>query len=703
MPRATANRARHLLRLVRCVDAVTPSSTLPTSVSFPFSQISALNWTGIGTTVATALACLHWFLAVNASSTKSPTFDEPAHLTAGYSYWLRNDYRLDPENGNFPQRWAALPLVFMQPRFVATELASWKEASQGNTAHQFFYQYGNDPDVMLMAGRKMICIFSAALCLVIYFWSRELFGVLGGITSASLTAFCPNILAHGSLVTSDIAVTFFLPTAAWCLWRMFQRITPCTLAMSAITVAGALLAKMSGLLILPITIAMLAITLIARSSIEIKIGRKIIELKGAARTLSLFLALGLITLFAGVSIWASYGFRYSAVPFSDPYRQTLDERWERELQQHGIFDDSIETAREMRLLPEAYLFGLAVVHHHADGRPAFLDGRWSTVGLSSFFPLAFLYKTPIAVLLLLLLVLAVFLAALAKTRAVQVGRGLLATTPLWLVILIYGSFAISSQLNIGHRHILPIYPALYVLIGGWTLAMVGRWKTVTATLVALLLSWHVIDSVHAQPNYLSYLNPIAGRGDQGYKHLVDSSLDWGQDLPALKDWLGERKQAQPVYLAYFGTADPAWYGIEAVTVPKKRAASREYFGPLRGGTYCISATILEQVYSFEMGSWCRPYEQAYQMARADMRRLLSGNPATTESLVQQNGAKFWLGRVGQFQRLSFARLCAYLRQREPDTELGHSILIYNLSDTEVRQALFGPPAELAPDIVVIDN
>src|ERR1700747_2162780 len=78
------------------------------------------------TFIAILLAALHAALAITAAIEKSPTFDEPTHLTAGYSYWLKNDYRLDPENGNWPARWAALPLILSRPTFL--ENTAWRQA-----------------------------------------------------------------------------------------------------------------------------------------------------------------------------------------------------------------------------------------------------------------------------------------------------------------------------------------------------------------------------------------------------------------------------------------------------------------------------------------------------------------------------------------------------------------------------------------------
>src|SRR5438874_4243677 len=99
--------------------------------------------------IAILIALLHAAMAVTAVNTKSPTFDEPQHLTAGYSYWVTNDFRLDSENGNLPMRWAALPLLVSRTKFVPINDRTWERADEGRTSHQFFYELGNDSDKML--------------------------------------------------------------------------------------------------------------------------------------------------------------------------------------------------------------------------------------------------------------------------------------------------------------------------------------------------------------------------------------------------------------------------------------------------------------------------------------------------------------------------------------------------------------------------
>ena len=348
-----------------------------------------------------------------------------------------------------------------------------------------------------------------------------------------------------------------------------------------------------------------------------------------------------------------------------------------------ILNHAISTAKTLHLLPEAYLYGMAYTYASSQLRPAFLDGNWSMTGFIDFFPRAFLYKTSLG--LLGLLVLAVIAIFISKRRGPTAARystspaqfAAYNATPVVILSSTYALAAVTSHLNIGHRHILPVYAALYILAGASGLIFHLRSSRFLYGLVLIVLSSIVIESLVNRQRYLSFFNCLAGGPENGYKHLVDSSLDWGQDLPALAEWLLRRSSSvrQPVYLAYFGTGSPRYYGIDAISLPHADGTL------LRGGTYCISATTLQQVYSRAMGKWCIGYEQVYQRLRTH-----------TYATAQENNAA--IAQPAILEDLRFARLCAALRQRVPLTTINGSILIYQLSDETVQQAVDGSPPEL---------
>ncbi len=206
-----------------------------------------------------------------------------------------------------------------------------------------------------------------------------------------------------------------------------------------------------------------------------------------------------------------------------------------------------------------------------------------------------------------------------------------ATAPLWILLGVYWAVALNTKLNIGHRHLLPTYPAMFVLAGA-----AGHWfgrrcrrRWVMATAVIACVLALTVECFATYPHYLAYFNCLAGGSRNGYKHLVDSSLDWGQDLPGLKRWLKEHDldgpDKKPVYLAYFGTASPAYYHIRATELCSLKPHSPVL---LTEGVYCVSATRLQCVYGSTIrGGWRRDYEKAYQEALQNVRQLITADPA----------------------------------------------------------------------------
>jgi hypothetical protein len=658
--------------------------------------------------IAILIAVVHAFMAVTAVNTKSPTFDEPQHLVAGYSYWLKNDYRLDPENGNLPARWAALPLLISRVNFIPTTDRAWQKADEGKTAHQFFYEVSNDPDRMIAQARTMMSVFGAALCLLIFHCSRQLFGVFGGLLAETLTAFDPNMLAHSALVTSDVAVAFFFLAAIWSAWRLFGNISFKTTAIAALSFSGLSLTKFSAVIALPIFAGLSILRIYSRDEIKIQFGAFRNSLtKRWNKALAIAVSGFGVAITVFFAIWLSFSFRYSA--WTDKPSDGDIWRTNHLSEDGGPFESVIGFARTHHLLPEAYLFGLAYVHRHKDDRPAFLDNQWSVVGFRSFFPRAFLYKTPLPILFLTLMAA---VAAIARWNRRTCGdiwptirSDLLRLSPLWMLATIFSAAAMTSYLNIGHRHILPIYPALFVICGGATILCRGKRAFITGGAIALLLIWQIVESLAIRPDYLAYFNETVGGPHHGYEHLVDSSLDWGQDLPALKRWLDDNHSVvdgKQLYLSYFGTADPRWYGIDAKQITGTPLAWETTSGPLTTGIYCISVTTLQSVYALEIGRWAVPFEARYRQLLADVQqhrpsRLIL---AAAAQLAKNNGDSPMTSTIREYERVRFGRLCAYLRHRVPIARIGYSIFVFDLDQNDINEALYGEPAELSPKVAV---
>ena len=255
---------------------------------------------------------------------------------------------------------------------------------------------------------------------------------------------------------------------------------------------------------------------------------------------------------------------------------------------------------------------------------------------------------------------------------------------------VYGVFSLLSTLNIGHRHILPLYPILFIAVGG--LARPTQ-KGHRAWLIALpVLS--LVGTLGIAPHYVTFFNRPFGGPDKAWTKLVDSSLDWGQELPALAHWVQENRQSQEsVYVAYFGSDDVKFRMPEAIPL----APFYDHYRPrewatLDPGLYCVSASMLQDVYSPYRGPWTAQKESIYRRQRATLLPLIEqGEMSPTIVDFGYAGTEpVWL-----LERLRFNRLTAYLKIKPPLHVVGHAILVYRLTAAELAAIEAGTTDELA--------
>jgi len=658
-----------------------------------------------------AILLAHFLLGQSAAWNKSNAFDETAHLVGGYSYWHTGDLRLNREAGILPQLWAALPLTFMPVEWLPADSVAWARADLAECGRQFLFEANHRVMSMLHASRAMIGAISLLLGWCVYRTSRARFGRAAGWLSLALYAFSPTMLAHSALVTSDLAAALALFAGTLAIWRVMQfateeAVTPRFVRRAigaGLIVAAALMSKVTALLLLPISAVLAAIlgwilfhpstdgTGPIASPAPI---RAWLRAAGAAFFVAIIACGGLCTVYAAFSGPLE---RIDPTPGSGELTFQAPEP----SQDAGMALRLVRIAQDWRLLPANWLKGVAFMLDYSASRPAFLRGRYSLTGWWWFFPYCFAVKTPLPLLAMIVL------AAIAWVRIRRAGTSFdRSLAPLLVLLVVYWGFAVMSPLNIGHRHLLPVYPPLFVLCGSLLAVVPDRGATrsgdshapastrgqfaprLNPAMTISLVVWFVIESMWMRPNYLACFNAFAGGPDQGWRCLVDSSLDWGQELPALRDWLAQRgdengSAKQPIHLCYFGSGEPEAFDIHAARLPGY--GDTQPSPPdltLRGGLYCISATMLQSVYTPLMGHWCERYERDYQT-------LLAGpDGGATESAAKRRA--FLL-------QMQTARLCAALRQRFPTAQINHALLVFELTDSEVTQALFGPPAELQAD------
>src|SRR5256885_10528880 len=278
------------------------------------------------TFIAILLAALHVALAITAALEKSPTFDEPTHLTAGYSYWLKNDYRLDPENGIWPARWASLPLVLSRPIFP--ENAAWRQADVGQVSERFLYHSGNNSERIVLLGRSMIGVVGAGLCLLIFFCSNRLFGAIGGLISELLAVFDPNLLAHSALITADVTAAFFFTAATWGYFQLLQSVNKRWFVITALSWSGLFLAKMSAPAFLLVAVILATLPILSREPMTIRLTR--FERRVAARWRKGGLIIGFTRALVAIVVaapWGSYGFCLFSLSPKETARPGLELPW----------------------------------------------------------------------------------------------------------------------------------------------------------------------------------------------------------------------------------------------------------------------------------------------------------------------------------------------------------------------------------------
>ncbi len=306
---------------------------------------------------------------------------------------------MNPESGNFIQRWTALPVWLAGYEFPAFRDPPWQQKSEYDLATQFLFDSGNDPDRMLMLGRAMTSMLAVGLGLLVYFWSRRLFGPIGGLISLALYAFSPTMLTHGFLVLADLSLTFFLLASVGAIWLLLHRVSLGAVALCCFALAGLFLSKVSAATVLPMALLLVVVRLLNPAPLPVAL-RRIREVAGVVRKLVVIVgALAAVSVGTWFLIWAAYGFRYSmANPAIDklaPPAQLF--------QQPGMLADIGQFATEHHLLPEAFLYSYSYMLSRTQGSNAFFNGEFSTRGWLGFFPYAVAVKTPLEFFLVLLL------------------------------------------------------------------------------------------------------------------------------------------------------------------------------------------------------------------------------------------------------------------------------------------------------------
>lgn len=457
---------------------------------------------------------------------QSATYDEPVYIVAGYSYIETGDFRLKQDAPPLVATLAGAALrvgtYFGNPISFDATSPLWSGSTEYQFAQQFFARV-HDRYRTLQTARIPVVLIGAALAVYIFRFGQLLLGDYAALLPLFLFCFDPNMIAHSRIVSADAAWGTFFFIAHYYFYRLLTEATLTKLIGVGMAVALTTVSKFSGLLVFP----------------------------------SLALVGGMMYLFP------------SLIPLSPQKGSTLEKQ--RRLLQIGAATAVVSvlaTALAVSALYQSftgmtqYVAGLRSIY--SNGVPDFkfyLLGTFSPRALWYYYPVAIALKTPeVTLSLLAIACLSVFI------------RGSRVTQGIWLLIPVALVLAVSSQdpVNLGLRRVIPIYPFLFLWIGE---RLVRSWQILSQSvnarpvraLSAVALSVGVVGSVlsaiQIHPYQLAYFNRFVGGPAAGSSYLDDSNIDWGQDLPGVAAWQSAHG-ARPLALWYFGTDNPAGYGID---------------------------------------------------------------------------------------------------------------------------------------------
>jgi len=456
-------------------------------------------------------------LAVRAAQRSSATFDEIVLVGGGVRGLMQGRWDMVIDQPPLPMYAYGLAARGAVTSLPPEDEDGWSFDSRWNYARSLFFQVGNDTAALLGRARWVAALTGAALVAAAGGFAWWAAGPVAGVLAAAMTALLPDVLAHGGVSYNDLPLAVMFLLSVWALDAALRRPSPTRAAVAGALVAGALCVKLSAIALAPIAVGLLALEGWHR-------GRDVPWWRSVALTGAVGLLAGyvvMVVLYRGDATLTLFRFNF--------YR---------------------------------------TVFHVSEGHiaPAYLMGRTSATGFWYFFPVAALFKTPVA-----------FQVALAGAGAVALrglwtrGAGWRAAIPgmvAWkgraalLSAIVFAAFLANSSLNAGFRYALPVLPLLAVTGAAlWA----RHWQNPRARAgVLALLVLQAVSTLSAYPHFLAYTSLWAGGRDAGHRVLAD--LDWGQGLLELRDFMDE-EGVDRIALSYFGSAPPEAYGIDYEALP----------------------------------------------------------------------------------------------------------------------------------------
>jgi 4-amino-4-deoxy-L-arabinose transferase-like glycosyltransferase len=469
---------------------------------------------------------------------KSAAFDEQYHITRGYAYLETGDFRLSQFHPPLLNLLSALPLLWRNDVVLPTDHPAWENGDNFIFAHVFLWQANENPHDLLVWARWPMIGLGLLLLLILFFWARQMVGRRPAWLVLGLAALDPNLIANARLVATDLGLAVMLTLALWRTWCWLKRPSSFNLILLGIAAGLTMSAKYTGLVVWPILFLILLLQGKQRRP----------ALANRSRPLAFVFTFTAVLLVAYVTVWAIFRFDVGRVP--------------------------VPALAWLPPIPAPYYFYSVwdtFLNIEAQPKTSFLLGEISSRGWWYYFPVALLVKTPLPLLLL----------ALVGSWLALWREGWRETAVLWLPPLLFMGLAMTGRITIGYRHILPLVPFLIMLAAyslkhhdylarGLAFLRVnkGQDKHLLAAglVIGLLLLGQALMVIRLYPHHESFFNLLVGGPSRGDRVLVDSNIDWGQDLITLRRLMDEM-EIERVYLAYFGAATPERYGVRYYPIP----------------------------------------------------------------------------------------------------------------------------------------
>lgn len=480
-------------------------------------------------------------LVSNAAS-RSITNDEFVHIPSGHRYLVERDFTINPEHPPLAKLLASLPLLLVSVQSLPPVERN-NHAFVGFTVHyssQFWELNKSRWWQIVFWSRVPMVMLTLALGVLIFVSGQTFFGPRAALLSVALFTLEPTMLAHGWIVHTDIPAAFAYLLFFLMLGRYWLSPTFGRAMWLGVATGVALLMKFSLVIVAPIFLGALVYRAVRRGSLEISRPRQI------AQSI-------LPAICAGLIVNAGYFFQR-------PKLAQQDAIWVLATAGNLASGDWLLNMFNWgsKILPTYYLFGIYSVYiHNRDGHPASLLGDYEWSGWWYYFPTAFVLKTSLP-----FLVLTVVALRWALWTAIKRERVLI---PILAFVVLYLAMAMTSRINIGVRHIAPIFPFLFLLGGAFLdhflKTSLVKGKTI---LVAVMLASMVFVAVRAHPDYLSFMNSLKLK-KPAWQLLSDSNVEWGQDTGAMARYLHERGESTITAALSAGWLKP--HGIHVVEYP----------------------------------------------------------------------------------------------------------------------------------------